>query len=123
MFDIEKAVLAAGTELAFGQGECLFRKAQQPDYVFYLKYGSVVLTDDDESVAPRCIADQACFLGLSELLLDHPHRETAIVRDTSTLLAFERPVLEALMAQHTAVRRYFMRKLCDHLHTVRAGFE
>lgn len=122
MLDIEKAVLAAGTELAFHPGECLYRKAQQPDYVFYLKYGSVALTDD-EAAPPRCIEDQACFLGLSELLLDHPHQQTAIVQDTSMLLAFERPVLEHLLACNAAVRRYFMEKLCDHLHTTRRGFE
>lgn len=122
MHDIERAVLAAGTELAFRPGEYLYRKAQQPDYVFYLKYGTIALSGDG-AVPPRCVEDQACFLGLSEVLLGHPHQETAIVRGTAELLAFERSALEGLMARHGAVRRYFMLKLCAHLHTARPGFD
>jgi CRP-like cAMP-binding protein len=123
MQDIERTVLAAGTELAFRRGEYLYRKAQQPDYVFYLKFGTVVLTDGDPAAVPRRVAGQPCFLGLSEVLLDHPHPESALVQDPSTLLAFERPVLEGLMARNAAMRRYFMQQLCDHLHSVRSGFE
>jgi CRP-like cAMP-binding protein len=113
MLNTERSILSAGTELNVARGEYLFRRQQEADYVFFLKEGTLELSD--ESHPPKVIDRRSCFFGLEEMLLDRPHPYNARVLDRAVVLAFDKPQIQRLLAQDPKTHRYFLHKLVDHL--------
>ncbi|MFC0184340.1 Cyclic nucleotide-binding domain-containing protein [Pseudarcicella hirudinis] len=121
MIDIESKILEKGTELFFNKGEFLFKQEQDADYVFFLKDGEVELQKDTGIVFN--ISRQRCFLGLEEMILENKHEQTAVVKDTSILLVFDRLLIAGLISQNEKARRYFIQKMCDQFHVFQREFE
>lgn len=122
MLDIEKNILQKGTELFFNGGEFLYRRDQEADYVFYLKDGVVEIQDTDPINAYR-IEGCRCFLGLHEIILDKKHEESVKIAEPSILVAFDKSLIHHLMNEQSAIRRYFMLKMCDHMAALSKSYE
>lgn len=121
MVETEKKILSYGMELYFKEGECLYKRNQEAEYVFYLKDGVVKVIDGQENAQE--IDGCHCFLGLQEMLLDERHDSTVVVADPSIVVVLDKGQIHRLMHDHPTVRRYFMLKMCDHLSVLSKSFE
>lgn len=121
MNQAEKIILTSGIQLSFKKGDFLYRKGQQPDYVFYIKDGSVALEDGlEESII---LKNKKYFLGFEEMLLNQEHHYTVKVLEHSIFLIYEKSLISALLYEHTNIRRYFMLNICDKLEENNRVFE
>jgi len=117
----EKVILSSGIQLSFKQGDYLYRKGQHPDYVFYIKDGSVELRDGlKEAVV---LKNKRYFLGLEEMLLEKDHPYSVKVLEHSIFLIFEKSLIDALIHEHTDIRRYFMMSICNQIDEKNTVFE
>jgi CRP-like cAMP-binding protein len=121
MVETEKKILDYGMELYFKEGECLYKRNQEAEYVFYLKDGIVKVIDEQNQAQE--IEGCRCFLGLQDMLLEHKHEATVMVADPSIIVVFDKGQINRLMHDHPTVRRYFMLKMCDHLSVLSKSFE
>lgn len=121
MLSTERTILSAGTELNVARGEYLFRRQQEADYVFFLKEGTLELTDDAHP--PRVIDRRSCFFGLEEMLLDRPHPYDARVLERAVVLAYDKTQIQHLLARDPKAHRYFLHKLVAHLDQSGKRFE
>lgn len=121
MNDAEKIILSSGIQLSFKQGDFLYRKGQHPDYVFYIKDGSVELKDGQKN--SKVLKNKKYFLGLEEMLLEKEHPYTVRVLEHSIFLIFEKSLIDALIYEHTDIRRYFMLSICNQLEECDKTFE
>ncbi|MBB6002889.1 Crp/Fnr family transcriptional regulator [Arcicella rosea] len=121
MNEAEKVILSSGIQLSFKQGDYLYRKGQNPDYVFYIKDGSVELKDGLKKTI--VLKNKKYFLGLEEMLLDKDHLYSVKVLEHSIFLIFEKSLIDALIYEHTDIRRYFMMSICNQLEESNTVFE
>lgn len=121
MLHTERTILASGTELNVARGEYLFRRQQEAEYVFYLKDGALELADGGATT--RILKGGSYFLGLEEMLLNRCHPYSARVLQGAVVLVFEKALIESLLQRYAEARRYFLRKMCDHLAQQERVFE
>lgn len=113
MRETERKILASGIELSFKEGEYLYRKGQDAEFVFYLKDGAFELRDEQNK--PIIVDGFRCFLGLEEMLSDKKHRYGVKVLSNAHVLVFEKSLLNTLIYEYELAQRYFMLKMCDYL--------
>jgi CRP-like cAMP-binding protein len=79
---------------AFGKGEYIFRKGDQPTHIYIVKSGKIDLlaSDQDVSIRKETVEAGGCF-GIASLMAMQPQMVTAVAAEDSQVMVLSRQAL------------------------------
>ena len=88
----------------FAPGDYLFKHGDKPGYLFYVRNGSIVITEINQPEKPLAKFSMGSLLGAQELITGMSYQFSAICEDNSALLTLDKDKFDNLFQYDSQVR-------------------
>jgi CRP-like cAMP-binding protein len=120
---IHELIREEGIVAAYAPHEELFREGDAPQFLFYVRNGTVVLletTDPEKPVAKFSIGK---LVGVHELITGATYRFTAISENQSSMMKMERARFDDLFENDAQFRMSLVKLISSEMNHTRGGYE
>ena len=112
-----------GIVAAYDPQEVLFHKGEVPEFLFYLRNGTVVLIEASDPVHPVAQFSMGNLIGVHELITGATYRFSAITEISSSLLMMNKDRFEDLFQQDVTFRMSVVKLISSEMTGMKGSYE